>query len=237
LLARRLAAGRREPPAGAFDELFAGVSGAVRAEHGPAAWLRSRPTETRIALALGAALVIAVFELLFKPRVDLDVYPLTTLLMEIALYGLVLGLAIRVSLRPLQRRAPAQWVRVLVMLLALGVPVLFASLAPAHTAHPASIEGIGDQLVPRALRCFGFGAVLGGLMLVLLRALDRGAHGAVGIVIVAAPLAGLTANLALHLHCPITHPAHLFAGHATIGFALLFAYAAVAHVLAPPSRR
>jgi len=236
-LGRQLAEGREWPSSGALEELFAGVNRTVEAEQGLAARLRSLPTELRIAIGLGAALLIAIGELLFRPRVDLNVYPLGELLFEVVVYGLVLGLATRMSLRPMQRRAPAQWVRILVMLLALAVPVLCACLAPAHGSHPASLEGTAGEFVPRALRCFGFGAMLGGLMIVLLRALDRGAHGAVGIVIVAASLAGLAANLALHLHCPITHPAHLFAGHVTVGFALVFAYACVAHVLAPRPRR
>jgi len=235
-LARRLGQSQSDATTG-LPELLSAVTSAVQAERGLCAWLRSRRTEVRVAFGLGAAALFAVTELLRKPRPDLAFYPMTAMLSEVMAYGLVLGLGSHFALRPLQRRAPPHWLAACVALLALGVPVALASLAPAHMAHDASLAGVGAAFVPRALGCFGFGAGLGVLLLVWLRALDRGAHGAGAVVIVAAPLAGLGGNLVLHLHCPITHPAHLFAGHVTVGFALLFAYAAVAHVLVRRPRR
>jgi hypothetical protein len=236
-LASRLAAAQRAESREALDPSFASLQSAIQAERGPAAWLRSRPTEQRVALGLVAAASIAIGELLRSPRADLAVYPMATLLFEMSLYGLVLGVSTHFALRPLQRRAAPGWVGALVATLALAVPVVLAAAAPVHLAHSASLAGSGDALVPRALGCFAFGAALGVAMLLLLRALDRGAHGAPAAVVVAAPLAGLVGNLALHLHCPITHRAHLFLGHVTVGFALLLVYAAVAHVLARRPRQ
>ncbi|HEX6272122.1 MAG TPA: hypothetical protein VFZ53_03755, partial [Polyangiaceae bacterium] len=52
---------RAEPPAGDHAALWASLEGALRAEKGPRAWLRSRATPVRLLLAASAgALVVGV---------------------------------------------------------------------------------------------------------------------------------------------------------------------------------
>jgi len=67
-------------------------------------------------------------------------------------------------------------------------------------------------------------------VLLAARLLDRGAHAGLGRRLLAAAAAGLAADLALELHCPIDDPGHLLAGHAAVGVALAAACALLRRV-------
>lgn len=129
-------------------------------ERGVRAWLRSRPTRTRYALAVGG--------------------------------GLLLGLAGNLG---------------------------------KHAEHPAAGLELAGHSWSRASACFAYGSLFTFAFLVLLWHLDRrdrlssvaAAFGALG--------AGLVGNLALHFHCPITHPWHLLAGHASLLLVWVACYA------------
>jgi hypothetical protein len=110
-------------------------------------------------------------------------------------------------------------------------------MAPqAHTAHPASLGGIGDEFVRRAVGCFVFGMLMAAPVLALLYLLDRGAHSSPLRALLGAAVAGVGGTLALHVHCPITHREHLLAGHAGITLFVVAAYAAVVVLLFGRSR-
>jgi hypothetical protein len=133
----------------------------------------------------------------------------------------------RVALRPLQVRALPAGYRIAIAAAAVIMPFVIAAAPAAHAAHASSLGGVGDGLLQRAAQCFAFGSALALPPLVLLWALDRGAHRSWLEALSAAGAAGLVGIVALELHCPLTHPAHLVAGHATVGAMLVLAYGLV----------
>lgn len=213
------------------DRLWEGLRDRVAGERGVRAWLRSRPTRARIAAALAATALVGLAVLLLAPRTDFDALPA-------AVYGLglaaTLGALLTVVvafLHPLQRRPPGRGRIVLAACVALALPALLVLGAPLHDAvdaHPESFDGQGADLVPCALRCFAFGLLLGAVVLVLLRLLDRRDALSWPRLLLLAGATGLVGNLALALHCPLVAPAHLLAGHATVPLGALLALAPAA---------
>jgi hypothetical protein len=210
-----------------LDALFEQVQVSVDRDRGALGWLRSRSTPMRIAAALAVPAVLVAFQGLTKLRVDISVYPVSRMSLEIA--ALVVGTvgATLMALRPLQRthRPAFTWAW---LALVLAVPFLMAATGPAHQAHAASLEGVGDDFWPRALACFGYGVAMAAPAWLALALFDRQASKAGAVVLVAAAVSGLVGNFVLHVHCPLTDPTHLLVGHATVGIALLPIAAAIA---------
>jgi hypothetical protein len=189
-------------------------------------WLRSRPTSFRLGFGVILCLGIVLLTLALTPRPDIEVYPALRMLIVTSTLFLLLGVALSQGLRPLQRSATGA--QGLLLVLALLVPIVVAALPAAHSAHALSAGGIGKALMPRALACFVFGVAFGLPLLVSMRMLDRLEHTTVARSLWAAAATGLLGNLALSLHCPLTHPAHLLLGHASVGIALAAAYGLLA---------
>ena len=215
----------------ASDALLAAVREDVKKESGLTGWLRSRPTSTRVALALAAAAAVALLNLIAMKRADLGVYPLGRMIALVALHALIVGLIMRQALLGLQSRPASGGLRAVLVLAAVALPLAVAAMPQAHALHPASLAGDGDDFVKRGVTCFVFGLVMAAPIGLLLLGLDRGGHRALPRVMLAAAGSGLAGALALQLHCPITHQAHLFVGHATVLVALLAAYAATWRIL------
>src|ERR1700690_4239152 len=72
-------------------------------ERGLLAWLRSRQTPLRIALAVSVALIPAGTQLAFSRRGDLGDYPLPRLLLAVVMYLAIVVFATRTLLSPLYR--------------------------------------------------------------------------------------------------------------------------------------
>jgi hypothetical protein len=167
---------------------------------------------------LAAALVGAQ---LLGPRADLAAYPGVRMALALIALSLVALLGWVAALRPLQRPAlgsAARWALLLGLVL---VPVGLALAPEAHTAHPASAEGTGSELVPRAVACFLYGGLFGLPLVVASVLVDRTGGRRALVWLVSFTAAAVVGNLALQLHCALTHPAHLLAGHASIGLAAL----------------
>jgi Negative regulator of sigma F len=223
LLGREL--GRGDPggaPAVELSALLGQVEQSIQSERGVRARLRSLSTPWRIACALAAVGVVAGFVLVFKPRPDLSAYPIDRMALTVAFYALLIGGAFALELRPLQRRALPGWVRPLLAVVALAVPVVFA-LAPSPEVAAPAMRMTGS-FAHLTFGCFMFGTGLAVPVLVLLFLLDRRAHGTWGVVVLAAAAGGLVANLGLALHCPARNVAHILLGHASIGVVLVVAY-------------
>lgn len=210
------------PPSG----LLAAVQKDLALEQRLTARLRSLATPSRAALALASGLVILVVGLL-KLRPDLGVYPLLRLVLELGSLGLVGLGAGWLWLRPLHRPALPGWLAFTLVLLALLLPWALSALPTAHTAHHASLAGTGDDLVRRAVACFLFGSLLALPLALFLALLGRGARRLVRLAVLPAAAGAVAGLVSLNLHCPLTSPVHLLAGHAPIVLVMVLLVAAV----------
>lgn len=209
-------------PTGNLDSMLADLTGRLERERGLLAWLRSRSTQVRVGLVGALGAVMALLALALTPRADLAVYPISRMALVVVGLTALATWTITHGLRPLHR--PPRTTGWAILALALMVPMALALLPVAHAAHPASLEGAGDDFLRRAMACFLFGAITGLPVLVLARFVDRRAHTNRVSGLLAAALAGLVGNLALQFHCPITHLPHLLVGHAAVGLGLVPVY-------------
>lgn len=207
-----------------LDTLLAGVEGEIAREHGPIPWLRSRPTPVRVGLAGGVILVTALLTLLLTPRTNFAPLPVLRVVLAVTVLSVLVLAVVRLGLRPLQTPQPRPTAVTFALIVALGVPVLFSVLPTTEVARvDVPVPGVPQSVAIGV--CFAFGAFVAALLVMSLRILDRGAHESRVSALLAAAAGGLAGNLALELHCPVTNPAHLLSGHATIGFVFVAAYA------------
>ncbi len=185
-------------------------------------WLRNRSTAARTFAILLACTFGIVAVLILRPRVDLSVYPFERMLALLSALALLLYANLWASYRPLHRPPLSRWVATVFTLLAVLVTWLPALSAPAHRAHPASLEGAGDDFSVRAMLCLTWGLAVS---LPLFGAVWLGMRGNNRLSELPASVwvtAGLFGVLALQLHCPIVHPEHLIAGHSTVVLTVVF---------------
>jgi len=192
--------------------LFAELDRQLADETGARAWLRSRPTGLRVALAVAGVLVVAALGIIHRRNDWASLSPPAVGLWLAAFVGTAF-FAARTALPALESAAAR---RVVALLAAFAVPVAYAfaaalTLGPPH--EPAA------PFATRAFACFAYGTMLSLPLLGLFWLLDRGL-GSRSRPIAAAAAGGLAANAALLLHCPATDPQHLLAGHAAIGVVL-----------------
>ncbi len=183
-------------------------------DEGLLARISALETTARWAMAGLLLLLLCVVVVVTTPRADLWVLPPARMALELGLLLGALGLTLRGALRPVNVPCRGAWGRVVPLAAGVVSVGLLVGLSMAHTgAMPA---GLGAELVPGALACFSFGLIFAALAGIGLSALSRarGPRWIPGALSVwAAALMGLAA---LYLHCPSTHPVHLWAGHATI---------------------
>jgi len=219
-----------ERPPGVPGDLLAAVQQDLAGERGPRAGLRALTTPVRVALVLAAGLAVVGVGVL-KLRPDLGVYPLWRLALELATLALLGAGAAWLWLRPLHRPGLPRWVPAALLALALILPWVLSALPAAHVGHPASLAGTGDDFVGRALACFLYGSLLGLPLALLAALLGRGGRRLARWVVLPAAAGGVAGLISLHLHCPLTSPAHLLAGHAPIVLVVV-GMAVVAHMAA-----
>ncbi len=217
-----------------MDEVFAVTSEAIAAEDGPLARVRAWPTRTRVAVVVAAGLAIALAVLVVTPRADLVVFPLKRLVGVLLALSMAMGGAMALGLAPLARASSPARVRVLAALAWL-VPIAVALLPPAHAHHPASLAGVGADLVPRALACFAFGLGTGIPLGLVAWLVARPGFAASRIRVGLLVLAAAMGSLALVLHCPLTAVVHQAAGHATVAVALALVAVGVLRVAGRPT--
>lgn len=176
--------------------------------------LRSWSSPVRIGVVACVAVLLLALVALRSLRPDVDVYPRLRLYATVAAYLALAAALIRLGLWRLDRALPprpAEW-----GLFALGVvvPLAFALQPQAHVVHPASLGGVGGDLVPRAVGCFLYGTglalVIGGVAFVLSRAPRSWRP---SFLILGSGVLGVGC---LELHCALTAPLHLAVGHATV---------------------
>ena len=215
------ALGAEAPSNAGIDSLRQSVAEAVRGDRGPAAWLRSRATGTRRLLGVLLVLLVAAAGAMMGIRPDFDTHSGLNTSTGIVL-GVLAALALFYAIRPMSAPPSSQRVTVGILVAALVLPVLVA-------VTPMISDWVmvgGSELPQNSGTCLGIGTLFGLPALLFMWALDRGAHAALFRALLAAGAAGLLANLALHVHCHLTHPTHLLAGHASIVGLFVLAYGA-----------
>ena len=199
-----------------LDAMLAGLEASVERERGPVAWLRSLPTSWRSVLAVLGAMLVPVAVALAWGRVDRDVYPTERWILDLAMLAAPIGLALLAVMRPLHRPAWPRWVQPAVVLAAVLALLAVPLVGPPHEAHPASVIGAGEDLVPRAMVCMSVGTILGLPMMLWLAVLLRRGSGWSRPLMLAAACSASVGALAIFMHCPIVTSEHLLLGHTTI---------------------
>jgi predicted anti-sigma-YlaC factor YlaD len=199
-------------PAADSAELWSSIQGALREETWPRAWLRSRATALRLLIAVAVAVAIVALGGRAATGAGPNELPVGWVV-AFALVGIV-GLAFAVA--PLGRPQPAPGARVALAFGALVLPLGYALASRVALASSAPVDlGFAEQ----AVGCFAYGVFLALPFLFAVWLLERSDRPWLTLLVAVGAVAGLVANAALALHCPNTEPAHLAAGHATIGVA------------------
>lgn len=211
-LGRRLAqAVLPEAPA---TDLFALVERDLSREVGIRARLRALPLRVRVATLSSTTGALLLFQFVQNRRPDFGDYSQgvfwgVALALALAFVAGVFALSrgVNAPLGALGRgRAPAIFL--------LVVPALVALLAPLGAESLAATTAWGNPS-----SCFSYGAALVVPLLLLYWLFERRDTVPRSALVAAGAVAGLAANLLLHVHCGSAHPGHLLLGHASIGLA------------------
>ena len=170
-VAEWLTRGQAAAPAGAAAD-WSALERRLAAERGLGS-LRSLATSSRIALVLAAAVGLVVAVLLGTPRADLAVLPTARMVADLILLGVPLVAVVAAFMHPVHRPPLSASIRGLAVLVVVFAMLASATLPAAHTAHPASLAGVGEDFVGRALSCFVFGVGVAAPMLVIVRLVGR----------------------------------------------------------------
>ena len=216
-LSRALRQAPGAPPE--LEALFASLEQEVQRERGLPAFLRSRSTVVRNALLASVAGAVVLLAYLAFARPDLSAYPLGRMATVLAIAGLGAFASLRLALRPVYQAPAPSWLLPLIASLSLcGLAAVYMMPAlPALDAAHVPEPGL-DAALHLAAPCLGIGLLITLGLVGLWWLLDRGGARR-GLA--AAAAAGLTANLALQLHCPITAPGHLLLGHLGVALVIL----------------
>lgn len=204
-----------------LDELFQGVQSGLANEKGVIAWARSRSTTTRILVAAGSVAVLVALSAIGIPRTRFAPIPAERVLVAVGALSVLAAILLRVGLRPAHVPAPPDRSLLMIIAASLLLPVATALLPVGAHAFDHYVQYTKTQAT---VGCFVIGAFTGVLVVLVLRALDRTAHDSRPASVLAAVTGGVAGNLALEFHCPVTAPAHLLLGHATVGLMLVLAY-------------
>jgi hypothetical protein len=175
--------------------------------------LRALKTIQRTALVIGMMIVVTVLTVATTPRHDLAAYPMGRMAAALLVLAFVSGAASWRLLRPLYAPPPNVWVSRSLLIMGVLTPVVLALMPLDHAGGAA---GEGAAFAAACGKCLGFGGILGLPVLVLAFLVRRAHVDGAAIAALAGVAAGLTGNLTLQVHCPITEPTHLLLGHALL---------------------
>ncbi len=209
-------------PAVDTPTMTAAIQHQLAAERGLRARLQRLSTPQRASLLLGVAIAIVALTGLGTPRPDFAMYPVGRMLPVLGAFTLTGILALVRGLRPLHTSQATPW---LVLAAGFVLPFVFAGLPTAHAGHPAAV--LHGDFAAKTIACFAFGIVVAASVAKVAHLLDRRRHLDLTALMVIAAASGIVGNLALQLHCPITDPMHLIAGHASVGAVFAAGLAAV----------
>lgn len=175
--------------------------------------LRALRTSHRILVLMTVVAVVTAVAVLTTPRPDLAHYPPMRMALTLALLVGVTGAAAWRLLRPLHAPPPRVWSSRALLVIGVLTPCVLA-LVPIH--HTGAAAGEGVAFAAACGKCLGFGGVLGLPVLLLAFWARRARIDGAGAAALGGVAAGLTGNLTLQVHCPITESTHLLMGHAAL---------------------
>ena len=210
---RRLVVGVMRDDASSIAKLRDGVHRDLEGEGGLLGRLRSLKTGTRAALVLALMAAVTALTVVVTPRADLAAYPTPRMFAVLIVLAVVTGAATWRLLRPLHLPPPSVWMSRALLVVGVLTPVVL-SLIPID--HVGGHAGHGAHFFAACGKCLGFGGVLGLPVLLLAFAVRRSRVDGAAVAALAGVAAGLTGNLTLQVHCPITDPSHLLLGHALL---------------------
>lgn len=199
-----------------LDQLFEDINAQLSSQTSVRRRLSALSSSRRIALMIiiSAFVLGAVFVLV--RRLDWFLYPAPRLMFELGFLIVLFVVYLWTVIRPLHLSPLRRGARVLPLIAVLVVILAPLALPLAHQALPESLRGVGEDLAARALACFFWGIGVSGIIGIASYLFMRGARGISSMRIGYWLLAGLFAELALHIHCPLVHPLHIALGHLTI---------------------
>jgi hypothetical protein len=206
------ALGSEQPLTRAAPALWSQIEDRLRGETGVRAWLRSRSTLLRVALAaaVGALVVLIAHGGKHVGLMQRGGHEPIAWITAFALLGVT---HIALSLRPLGRAGISGIGRAALLLGAFSLPLLYALTAPADTS--ALVPFLGE-----AVACFTLGIGLALPFVGALRAIDRRDRLTPWGIVLIACAGGLLANLGLALRCPVHEQGHLLLGHAPVALGI-----------------
>jgi hypothetical protein len=185
----------------------------LESERGVAARLRSLPGPWRWLLVAAVASATTAASLSMTPRPDLELYPSGRMaVVLVALFALTAAACWRL-LRPIHRPPLSPAVDYAMLIVSAALPTIVAVSPMDHVGAPA---GDGAAFIIACTKCMSFGAVFGLPVMLLAVAARRANVGGPAVAALAGVAAGLTGNLVLQVHCPITEPGHVLLGHAAM---------------------
>jgi hypothetical protein len=193
------------------DDAFRSLENTLGREHGLRAYLRSRPTDLRMGLVLLVALLPAFPAFAHRPHIFSDVQSWVIVL--VFLLGVILSSR---GALPILGRPRSSILGLGTALGILALPLFLAWFPFTGASTSALPMANGGTFVTSALKCFFYGLSVSVPLAVALWLTSREDTWPLRSLCFAAGAAGIAANLALHAHCVLTHPLHLFAGHATL---------------------
>ncbi|MEZ4227373.1 MAG: hypothetical protein R3B13_40925 [Polyangiaceae bacterium] len=232
-LAKGLLAADAQAPEQIAEDALARLHGRLAQDARALGSLRSLSTPLRLGIASVAVVGLLATVAAAMLRPDIDVYPRLRLYASLAAHLVLVAALLRLALWRLDRALPPRGVELALFGLGALVPLGLALLPQAHTAHPASLGGVGSDFLPRAAACFFFGsgfAVVTGAVMWLLSRAPRSPR---SLFVFAG--AGVLGAATLELHCALTEPLHLGAGHATVALGAGLLVLALRRRLSPAS--
>ena len=178
--------------------------------------MASQPALYRYLTAIGVVLIIVIYVLIFKRRIDWYIYPTIRFTTELLAMASVLTLHLWLTIRPLHHPPLRIWKRVGLVVTTAIIVVMPMILPLAHHDHPESLKGVGDDLIHRAISCFAWGTAIGATLVTAGRFLIRGGKKSPLLNVPLLFAGGMLALFSLHLHCPIVQPLHIALGHSSI---------------------
>lgn len=175
--------------------------------------LKSLGTSSRVGIALLVVTALIGVNLL-APRPDLEGLGWIALTAPPVVALTLLLLGVRIALRGPHLTPSSHSLTRAVIGLSAGLPLVY--FLSRYFLGEVPLVDSDPGFARRTLGCFLFGVGSSLPLGIALLLLDRNRLAPLGAILCAGAAGGLSGLIALHLHCPHQHPAHLSLGHFSV---------------------